>query len=423
MSFNISLSGLNAASADLGATSNNIANASTVGFKESRAEFADVYALSPFGNGKTVIGSGVLLSSIAQQFNQGNLDFTENSLDLAINGPGFFVLSPSLGSSEHIFSRAGAFGVDDQGFVVNSTGQYLKSFPVNADGTVTSTSLSTANPLRLPSAAGTPRATMEVDIGMNLPAEAVSLDPSAFNPNDSATFTNSTSVTVFDSLGDAHIATFYFTKDRNAMNQWTVHFQIDGSSVDLDAGAEGTVPYATLAFDAAGNYQSQVPTTIKTVAHSFSSGANPLSLNVDIANNTPTQFASNFAVNALHQDGFTTGRLNGLDIGDDGLVQAAFTNGQFEALGKIALANFSNPQGLQQLGNTAWRETLDSGAPLPGEGGTGSFGLIRSGALESSNVDLTEELVSLITAQRNFQANAKSIETASSITQTILNIR
>ncbi len=429
MAFNIGLSGLNAASADLDVTSNNIANTSTTGFKGSRAEFADIYALSTFGNSATAIGSGVLLSNVAQQFNQGNLEFTENSLDLAISGSGFFALAPNQGSGERVYTRAGAFGVSEQGFVVNSAGQFLQSFPVNSDGTVTSTSLSSTNSLRLPSAAGVPQPTTEIDLGINLPSSEPALDPLLFDPTEPTTFTNSTSVSVFDSLGDSHIATTYFVKDSGAANRWATYLYLDDSAVDIPGGttpgspASGPVDYATLNFDAAGNLTlPTIPATITSAPIALSNGASDLTLTLDLANNSPTQFASAFSVTSLAQDGFTTGRLTGLDISDTGLVRANFTNGEAVSLGKVALVNFSNPQGLSQLGNTAWAETIDSGEPLAGEAGTGSLGLISAGALEASNTDLTAELVHLITAQRNFQANAKSIETASAITQTIINI-
>jgi flagellar hook protein FlgE len=417
MSFNTSLSGLNGASADLNVTGNNIANASTTGFKRSRAEFGDIYAISNLGSTRTAIGSGVLLNQVAQQFNQGNLEFTENTLDLAVSGQGFFVLTPNLTSEEPIYTRAGAFGVDNDGYVVNSAGQYLRTFPVNDDGTVTSTSLASASALRLPDSAGTPQASATVDISVNLPSDAPDLDPALFDPTDSTTFTNSTSVTVFDSLGNSHIATIYYMKTDSLTNSWESRVFVDGNALTPD-GAE------TLSFDTAGALTTPAGGQVGYTAAPYdpSNGAEPIALTFDYSQNT-TQFSAPFAVNALSQDGRTTGRLSGLDIDDTGVVRANFTNGLSLALGKIALAQFRNPQGLRQLGNTAWAQTLDSGEALGGEAGTSSFGSIRAGALETSNVDLTQELVHLITAQRNFQANARAIETESTVTQTIINIR
>lgn len=426
MSFNTALSGLNAAQADLSVTSNDIANVNTVGFKESRAEFGDIFATSSLGSSSTAIGSGVLLNKVAQQFNQGNLDFTSNSLDLAISGDGMFVMSPSLTSQEQIFTRAGALGVDSDGFVVNSSGQFLRVFPVNADGSVSAQSLSSSTPLQLPATSGSPTMTSEIDIGMNLPATVTALDPANFDPLDPLTYNASTSLSIIDSLGQTHVATFYFIKDSGTANTWAQYLSIDGGPVDITGGTAGAGGqlYGEIVFDNAGNYVSNAPDPVISAALAFTNGADTSqTLTIDYASNSPTQFASGFAVPVLNQDGFGTGQLSGLDISDEGVIRANYTNGTSTALGKIALARFANPQGLRQEGNTAWTETIDSGVPIAGEAGSASFGLIRSGALETSNVDLTAELVNLITAQRNFQANAKSIETSNTVTQAILNIR
>lgn len=426
MSFNTALSGLNAAQADLSVTSNDIANVNTVGFKESRAEFGDIFATSSLGSSSTAIGSGVLLSKVGQLFTQGNLDFTSNSLDLAISGDGFFVLSPSLTSQEQVFSRAGAFGVDDDGYVVNSAGQFLKVFPVNDDGSVSATSLNSTQALQLPATSGSPTPTSEIEIGVNLSAAEPGLDPLLFDPAQPTTYNHSTSISVIDSLGETHVATFYYVKDASSTNTWRQYLSVDGVGVDVaggTAGAGGQL-YGTIQYDLAGNFNGVTPSPIVSSPLNFTNGADPSqTLTIDYANNNPTQFASAFSVNTLSQDGFGTGQLAGLDISDEGIVRANYTNGTSTALGKIAMGRFSNPQGLRQEGNTAWTETIDSGEALAGEAGNSSFGLIRSGALEASNVDLTAELVNLITAQRNFQANAKSIETSNTVTQAILQIR
>lgn len=444
MSFNIALSGLNAAQSQLDVTSNNIANVETIGFKESRAIFGDIYANSQFGNSNTAIGNGVLLQSVSQLFNQGNLNFTSQALDLAISGEGFFVISPDQISQERLYSRAGAFGVNANGFVVNSAGQFLQVFPVNADGSVTATALSSTVPLQLPDTAGAPQATAEVEIGVNLPANATNLSVDAFNPAQPNTYTASTSITVYDSLGDSHIVTAYFVKepllDGVNQNTWGVFLTTTDSSgavVNLNVfdGVGGSaspmvnvngVAYGTLAFNQQGVFQGTIPASgIFTEEFSFlTNGADPTQqVFFDFNNNTPTQFASPFTINTLSQDGFTIGRLTGLNVDSKGVIQATYSNGQTAAVGKVALARFPNPQGLLQVGNTTWRASTSSGEPLAGEAGTSSFGLIQSGALETSTVDLTKELVTLITAQRNFQANAKSIETSNAVTQTIIQIR
>lgn len=403
--------------------SNNIANVSTTGFKGSRAEFADVYAVSSFGSSSTAVGDGVVLANVAQQFAQGNLEFTDNSLDLAISGQGFFALAPNQTSGEVLYTRAGAFGINKDGFVVNSTGQFLRVFPVNPDGTVSSTAMSSSIPLSLPATAGVPQATANVALASNLPSTAADIVAgTVIDPTDPTTFTNSTSVTAYDSLGNQHIVTTYYQKTDAAANQWNVDAYIDepdglGNSQTQIGGTK------VLDFDPIlGGALSTVPTDQSYSINSLASGAAvPQVITIDYAGSTQNSGA--FSVVSLTQDGFPTGRLSGLDISADGLVRATFTNGQATPLGKIALANFANAQGLKQIGNTSWVETLDSGQVLAGEAGTGVFGLIQSGALESSNVDLTKELVGLITAQRNFQANSKSIETENAITQTIINLR
>ncbi|ADJ29053.1 flagellar hook protein FlgE [Nitrosococcus watsonii] len=425
MAFNTSLSGLNAASSDLDVTAHNIANASTTGFKRSRSEFADIFAVSSFGRSQTAVGSGVLLNKTAQQFEQGNLDFTQNSLDLAISGQGLFALSPSLNDKDLVYSRAGAFSVDKEGYVVNSSGQYLRTFPTNENGTATAASLNNSQPLRLPTSAGTPQATSRISIGANLPSDTAALDPVNLDLLDTSTYTASTSETVYDSLGNSHISTLYFLKDTNGTNQWAVYHSLDGTLANINGGTAGAggVQYGTLNFDATGALTGSTPDPLATDSIALNNGANDIALTLDFAANNTTQVASPFNVAALNQDGFTSGRLTGLDISKTGVIQANYSNGQNSTLGKVALAQFPNEQGLRQLGNNAWGETVSSGSALAGEAGVGSFGTIQTGALESSNVDLTAELVHLITAQRNFQANAKAIETASTITDTIINIR
>jgi len=429
MSFNTALSGLNAAQAELNVTSNNIANVSTKGFKGSRAEFADIFSTSSFGSSNTAIGNGTLLANVAQQFGQGNLDFTSNTLDLAVSGEGFFILSPSETNANTLFTRNGEFGRDSNGFVVNNAGARLQVFPVNSDGTVTATSLSSTIPLQLPETAGVPTVTSLVDIGVNLPADALVLDPLNFDPNQESTFSKSTSLTVYDSLGESHVVTAYYVK--TAANNWATYYNTTdstGAPLTMDiaggtAGAGGQL-YNTMSFTNSGAYDAVVPDPVVTGAIDFGNGSNATgTITFNYAGNDTTQFSSPFTVNTLEQNGFPIGRLTGVEISETGVIRANFSNGQSTALGKIALARFQNAQGLSQKGNNAWEDTTDSGSPLVGEAVTSSFGQIRSGAIEVSNVDLTAQLVNLIAAQRNFQANAKSIETENAVTQAIINIR
>jgi flagellar hook protein FlgE len=447
MSFNISLSGLNAAQKDLDVTSNNIANVNTTGFKESRAEFVDVYAASLLAGGKTKVGDGVLTADVAQQFAQGSIKFTNNALDLAITGNGFFATVPEIDSLETSYTRAGEFKLNADNFVVNSQGGHLLGFPVNPDGSSASVSLSTASPIRIPTASGAPQKTAEVDIRMNLPAgDPIISGAITFDPTDPLTFNHSTSVTIFDSLGDSHVMTYYFRK--TAANEWNMYAGVDGILVDIPggvntlipsptAGSTGNVSAAQLNFSSGGDFISRVPAlpgdiqTETLNANILTNGSDTtqdiiIDFNLDPSGpnpNEPTQFASNFEVTALDQDGLAVGRLTGLDIDADGLVRATYSNGTSEPLSRIALVGFANNQGLTQVGSTSWKESLVSGEPLAGEGGSGTFGTINSSALEQSNVNLTSELIDLISAQRNFQANSRSLEVDNQLNQTILQIR
>jgi len=405
MPFRLALSGLNAASADLDVTANNLANVATTGFKGSRAEFADLFASSQQGVSATAIGNGVRVAEVAQQFKQGNIDSTDNSLDLAISGQGFFVTSDNGALT---YTRAGAFQVNNSGFVVNAKNERLQVYPPLASGGFNTGGLSD---LSLTTGESAPAATTAADITANLSADAAVPATAIFNPTDATSYNNATSLTVYDSLGAAHTATMYFNKTATA-NSWNVHLYVDGNAV---GGAQ------TLTYDNAGALTVPVGGHIVFPAYTPATGAAALNMNFNFSNTT--QFGGPFAVSAITQDGFTTGRLIGIDIDSSGVVQARFTNGRSTPLGQIAMANFANPQGLQQLGDASWAETFASGQALRGTAGNSGFGLMQSGALESSNVDTTTQLVNMITSQRNFQANAQMISTYDSITQTVINIR
>jgi flagellar hook protein FlgE len=404
MTFRLALSGLNAASTDLNVTANNIANTATTGFKSARTQFADVFAVSPQGVSSTASGNGVRVASVAQQFTQGNIDYTDNSLDLAISGQGFFVVSSEGGLS---YTRAGAFQVDPDGYVINSEQQRLQVYPPTATGFNTGTFAD----LRLSTGESAPAATSNAEIAANLPANSTVPATATFDPADPTSYNNATSMTVYDSLGAAHSATLYFVKDA-AANTWQQNLYIDGNAV-------GTAQ--TLVFSDTGALSTPANGDITFPAYTPATGAADINLTLDYSRTT--QYGGAFGVSAITQDGYTTGRLIGMNISSDGIVQARYTNGRSLALGQVALANFSNPQGLQQLGNTSWAETFNSGQAVPGIPGGSGLGLLQSGALEASNVDITEQLVNMITAQRNFQANAQMISTADQVTQTIINIR
>jgi flagellar hook protein FlgE len=405
MPFRLALSGLNAAQSDLTVTANNIANTATAGFKGSRAEFAELFSVSPQGVSSNAIGNGVRVSNVAQQFTQGNIDFTDNSLDLALSGQGFFILNDGGALA---YTRAGAFQVDAQGYIVNARQQRLQVYPPGTNGQFNTGALSD---IQLVTSESAPAATTTVDVTLNLPANAAQPTVAVFDPANVNSYNSATSLTTYDSLGAAHTATMYFTKTANP-NEWTTQLFVDGTAV-------GTAQ--TLEYDNTGALIDPAGGTITFPAYTPATGAADMNMTFDFG--TTTQYGGTFNVNAITQDGFTTGRLIGIDIDSTGVVQARFTNGRSLALGQVALANFSNPQGLQQLGDTNWAETFGSGQALRGQAGNSGFGLVQAGALEASNVDITEQLVNMITAQRNFQANAQMISTADAIQQTIINIR
>lgn len=461
MSFNIALSGVSASQKDLDTTANNIANVNTVGFKESRAEFGDVYAASLLASGKTKVGDGVLTQEVSQQFSQGSLSFTNNALDLAITGNGFFATVPEITSRDFSFTRAGQFKLDADNFVVNSNGDNLLGFPVNNDGTSASVALSTTEPVRIPDSSGSPQQTTEVDMRFNLPAGDAALDPANFDPSDPLTYNAATSVTVYDSLGDSHVMTYYFLKDNDAAasNEWYVATAVDDTLVDA-TNSDGTDSDPATAVNALG---TNTGNSVSTAKISFSDGGDFIAIqsadglaqldgkfkteglgetvlsngsdstqqiitdfNLNIASadaNEPTQFASAFEVTSLEQDGLPVGRLTGIDISPDGLVRATFSNGTSEPIVRVALARFSNEQGLTQQSSTQWKESILSGEALAGEATTGTYGDINSSALEQANVNLTTELIDMIIAQRNFQANSRALEVNNQLNQTILNIR
>lgn len=429
MPFRTAISGLNAASAELRILGNNIANVGTVGFKSSRAEFADVLPVSKLGAGTLSIGSGVQLSGVRQQFGQGNINFTNNNLDLAVNGQGFFRLSENGAIS---YSRSGAFGLDDEGYVVNSTGARLTGFQASG-GALTGTQ----GDLQVGLADNDPNTTTAITAILNLDATEVAKDggdpalaltvaalqpdgapyvPPRFEPPPSDSYNHATSFTGFDSLGVPHTITTYFRKTGD--NAWIVEMSLDNQA--FVAPAEGTA----ITFDTTGTMLTPAGPPIGTLTYAaIPVGTGAADMDFTMALGDTTQFGAAFGVNSLTQDGYTTGRLASVDVGSDGTIFGRYTNGQSQALGQVLLANFNNPEGLRQLGDTTWTETAASGSALVGAPGSSSLGVIQSGALEDSNVDLTQQLVQLITAQRNFQANAQVISTADQITQTIINLR
>lgn len=422
MSFQQGLSGLNGAQGALDAISNNVANSATVGFKQSKTQFADVYAASLQSSGGNQIGIGVAIDAVAQQFTQGNITVTNNPLDVAINGQGFFRMSDS---GTITYTRNGQFLIDKEGYVINGDGLRLTGYLADANGTVIPSSpaeividTSDINPRATTTAAGG----VNLDSRESVPANAANWTAAFLASGNIPTpdmYNASTSVTVYDTLGNQHILTMYFVKLASAGN-WDVYTQLDSPSAAnpvtrAPSGAGGPV----LNFDSNGLLTTGMPLAL---SFPLTTGAvTPLAFDLDYTGST--QFGANFGVNRLFQDGYTSGRLSGLAVGNDGVIKGRYSNGQARDMAQIVLVNFANPNGLVSLGGNQWAETSESGAPLVGAPDSGSLGSLQSAAVEDSNVDLTQELVNMITQQRNYQANAQSIRTQDQILQTLVNLR
>lgn len=414
MPFRIALSGLNAASKDLAVTGNNIANSSTNGFKQSRVEFADIVSRPTYDLKELGGGRGVKVSRVQQEFSQGSVGFTSNTLDLAISGDGFFALESSDGLRS--YTRAGSFNADADGNVVSANSQFLQVYPVVTLPTGEEIfNTGTTTDLKLPFAPSPPKETTTVAAELNVQADAAQPSVATFDPNDSKSYNHTSSTVVYDSLGSAHTASMYFVKTATP-NTWDARLFVDGNAVPV-----GGSNNFTMAFDTAGRLTNPATGKITTDSFAPGGGASNMQVTYDFSG-TVTQFGSSFSVNNLSQDGYPTGLLTSLEIDGKGIVRARYSNGLTPSLGQVAMARFNNRQGLQQVGDTQWAPTSGSGDVLMGQAESGSFGQIQSGALEASNVDLTAALVNLITAQRNFQANAQVISATDTITQTIINI-
>jgi flagellar hook protein FlgE len=420
MSFQQGLSGLNASAKNLEVIGNNVANANTYGAKSSRAEFADMYANALSGGGGNNIGIGVTLAAVAQQFTQGNITSTDNPMDLALNGAGFFQLADSTGGVE--YSRNGQFKVDRDGYVVNTQLQRLMGFPADASGAIQA---GRATALQLPTAGITPAETTRVTMELNLDARAQVTAPTSGPPidfQDPTTFNNATSVTVYDAKGQDVALTYYFQK--SATDTWNVFVTANGTPISTSGG--NPVASTTLSFPANGGKPTApvgpVPISIPSVTNEVGALTVPIA-NVDLLVTGATQYGSQFGVTDLSQDGYAPGQLIGMLFEANGIVTARYSNGQSKPAGQVQIATFRNPQGLQPVGGNGWTRTFASGDPIVGVPGEGSLGVLQAGALEESNVDLTAELVNMITAQRVYQANAQTIKTQDQVLQTIVNLR
>ncbi|MDR5737173.1 MULTISPECIES: flagellar hook protein FlgE [unclassified Caballeronia] len=405
MSYQQALSGLGAASSDLDVIGNNIANANTVGFKQGAAQFADMYASSMATAVSNQIGIGTRLAEVQQQFSQGTITTTNQALDVAINGNGFYQLS---NNGSVVYSRNGVFHLDNSGNIVNSAGLQLMGYAADSGGVVNSAS---TVPLTVPTANIAPTATKTITAAFNLNSQDDVKPVADFDPTNGNTYNASTSVDAYDSLGGTQKVSVYFTK--TGTNTWEAFAGYgDPVSQQTDLGA--------VSFDASGNLTSG-----KTFTFTIPNGADPTpgatqSLTLNLAGTT--QYGAKSGLTNLTQDGNSTGELTGFTVGTDGMLTGNYSNGETKALGQIAIANFNNQNGLQNLGGNVYAQTAASGAAQVSVPGSTNHGTLTGGAVENSNVDLTNELVNLITAQRNYQANAQTIKTQQTVDQTLINL-
>lgn len=403
MSFQTGLSGLNAASRNLDVIGNNIANANTVGMKASRAEFADLVSASLGAGGGKRDGIGVSVAAVSQQFSQGNINITGNALDLAINGGGFFELTMPDGTTA--YTRDGAFKLDKIGNIVTNAGALVKGYPTDPTGVASST---TPAPLQLPTTApiGAKQTTkLAAEFNLNANAKIWNSAP----PPDTPLTKYGTSLTVYDSQGVAIPTSLYLRK--TDFDQWDVY---------TDPNDPDNTLITTLNFDPNGKVLSGAESTL-TIRQPNNPNIVDFPVTVDLSK--VTQYGAAFAVSNLTQDGYAPGELTSIAIGKTGVVMATYSNGQSLASGQLALADFRNVQGLSPIGGNNWVESFASGQPVHGAPGTSKFGALSAGALEESNVDLTSELVNMMTAQRAYQANAQTIKTQDQVLSTLVNLR
>lgn len=511
MSFQQGLSGLNGAAKSLDVIGNNIANSSTVGFKGSTTQFADVYANALNGAGGTQAGIGVKVAAIAQQFNQGNIETSGNPLDIAINGAGFFRIEQA-GVVQ--YSRNGQFSLDKNGYVVNAQGAKLTGYGLGTNGQLAA---GAPVPIQIDTSDQPPKVTSNIFAEIQLDSRSQPPANKPFNPDDPTTYNKQSPLSTYDTLGNPHTLSLYYVKTE--AGTWDVYTSMDGNETNglnvagvtltdaetvaaraawdnaatadkagaigdyAETAAQTVLDKALEAYQAAGLEMSQddrdaIAAAANTAAavpgstpeqidaailkalkvpsaklgtlnfdtngalNMATSGTGPgfngkFSASLPVVPSTgaelqipvtfdfakSTQYGNATSEKRLDQDGYKPGALQRFTTGADGVILGQYSNGQTKALGQVILANFTNPNGLEPLGNNAWAESAQSGTPLIGTAGTGGMGVLQSGSVEASSVDLTAELVNMITAQRVYQANAQTIKTQDSVLQTLVNLR
>ncbi len=447
MGFQQGLSGLNVSSRNLEVIGNNVANASTYGAKASRAEFADMYAAALTGAGSNNVGIGATVAAVSQQFTQGNITTTDSPMDLAINGNGFFQVTD--GAKPVMYSRNGQFKVNREGFIVNNQGHKLLGYQADNQGTIIS---GAATPLQLPTSGIAPHATDEINLEMNFDSRQAVPTQTPLDFSDPRTYNFSTSQTVYDEKGQSVSLNYYFVK--TGADNWDMYATANGASI-LDDG--GTPPVglrvASMTFPAAGGTATNTggltnPGDAGTITTYDNTGAVTSTVSNGIFNlptipaatltggsltqpiagirmdmSASTEYGSTFSVTNLGQTGYAPGQLSSISIDPSGVIMARYSNGQSKPAGQVELATFRNPQGLSPQGGNEWSSTFASGDPIAGVPGSGNLGMLQSGALEESNVDLTGELVNMMVAQRMYQANAQTIKTEDQVLQTLVNMR
>lgn len=427
MGFNQGLSGLRASSTSLDVIGHNIANASTVGFKQAQAQFGDLFANAMHTASSNQVGIGTMTSRVQQQFIQGNVTPSNNALDVAINGNGFFRFSGDGGAIS--YSRNGQLELTKDGYLVNAVGQRLTGYSVYENGQL---AMGAPVELQINNADIAPKITEKITALLNLDSREEPITAGMqFDPTNPLTYNHATAIDVYDSLGNMHVLQTFYVKTGPASGApgpgtWDVYAFTDGMIIN-DAVPPRTDPITgftekigTLTFDEYGKpVGTQAFTNLAIPGINGADDMYPVEL--DYAGTS--QYGSKFSVNDNQQDGYASGRLVGFSMDAEGFVQGRYTNGQTGILGQVVLTYFRNPNGLSQLGDNMYAETLESGAPITGTPQSGPLGSLKAYYIEESNVDLTASLVDMITAQRVYQANAQTIKTEDQIMQTLVNLR
>lgn len=420
-SFNIGVSGLNAAGSSMSVIGDNIANAQTFGFKGSRAEFQDTLASSLKGiDGGDQIGSGTKLAHITPKFTQGSISRTENITDLAINGNGFFQIDTGKGYG---YTRDGSMHFDKEGSLINGDGYRVTGFVANEEGEITRKT----GPITLGNTTIPAKATEKIDVMMNLDSRAEIQQFDIKNPLKTSDF--NTSIAIFDNIGTQRLVTVFFNKAANG--KWDYHATIPGE--DAANGIPGELSEmgtGSVEFDETGKLKNEVSTLN---SFNFNKGAAAdQKIEFDFGKSTTeggdgyegvTQYGSKSTISRHTQDGSSAATLSSLSFDDEGILSASYSNGIQRDIAQVAIAKFENAEGLFKMGKNLMKETRKSGQAALGNPSTDGRGDILSKSIELSNVDIAEEFINLMNAQRNFQANTKTITTADQMLQEVLNIK